>query len=283
MLHFTDHGPRSRVGSENDDDSVFAEIVETVAPNSEDMVVLIKSYFDESYNDGLLCLAGYIFTSAKARNLDLEWKKMLARYKRLPYFRMSACNAHEDPFDRLSKAECISVATDAISLINQHAAFGCAVTVDQAAFNKIVTRKGFVSTPYEFCAWLCLTAVRSEIAKQFPSAGLSFFFEAGFQHQELANNLMNKIFNTPELRAEYNYRSHSFMDKIECCPIQAADLLAWQWYKDSIRRGNGETNPRGDLAALIKGTQHWTLYASKERLQETVDLINEKARALTKS
>jgi len=113
------------------EESVFADLLDSVAPAATDLIMLIKSYFDESYNDGLLCVAGYTFTSAKARALDEEWKKMLARYKRLPFFHMSACNTNEPPFDRLTEAECIAVA---IGLINKYSLFGYAVTVDQRAF-----------------------------------------------------------------------------------------------------------------------------------------------------
>lgn len=259
--------------------SVFSEILETVAPGRDDLVVLLQSFFDESYSDSLLCVAGYAFTKPAARKLDRSWGKMLWRYKRLPYFRMSACNAGKPPFDRLSEQQRIDIATEAIGLIGQHAAFGYAVTVDQAAFRKIVTDKGFVSSPYEACAWFCLLAVKDLADKErHQHAGLSFIFESGFRDKGRAEHMMNRLFSVPELREFYRYRSHTFADKTRSRGCQAADLLAWQWYKDSVRRANGATKPRGDLRALLAGgPKHAVLHLGADRLQLAVDVINSRA------
>ena len=252
-------------------------MLDSIAPSTGDIIVIIKSYFDESYDNNSLCIAGYSLTSAKARALDEEWRKMLVRFNRLPFFRMSACNARQTPFDRLNEHECVAVATEAIKLINKYAEYGCAVTVDQNAFKRAVTKNGFVSTPYEFCAWLCLIAVTSAMDKRFPTEGMSFFFEAGFKDQGLANKMMNNIFADPRLRKRYRYKVHTFIDKKECRPTQAADLLAWQWYKDLTRRANGLTEPRGDLRALVKGTPHHVVHASADQLEQIIEMIKAKA------
>ncbi len=259
----------------DDDESLFDNV-------AGDVVVLVETYFDESYDPKLLCVAGYSFTSRNARLLDGEWRKMLLRYKRLPYFRMSICNASANirpaPFDRLNDQECVAIATEAIGLINKYASVGYAVTIDQKAFYKRVTKKGLVSTPYEFCSWLCLSAARSEMHKIVPFlTGMSFFFEAGFENQSEANRMMNRIFKDPGLRQFYKYKEHRFVVKSASRPTQAADLIAWQWYKDMIRRANGATKPRGDLAALTTGTQHYMVHATDERLQEFVEQINARA------
>ena len=99
------------------------------------------TYSPPRSNPKLLCVAGYTFRSQNSRLLDKDWRKMLRRYQ-LPYFRMSACNAGQAPFDHLTGPQCIAVATEAIALINQYAAFGYAVTVEQEAFNKVVTPSG---------------------------------------------------------------------------------------------------------------------------------------------
>lgn len=88
---------------------------------------------------------------------------------------------------------------------------------------------------------------------------------------------MNNIFKAPELRASYRYKSHTFVDKLEARPTQAADLLAWQRYKAATRLAKGITKPRGDLAALLTGTPHWAMHANADRLQAMIDAIKAKA------
>src|SRR5947207_1756680 len=99
-------------------DSAFGSLLDAMGTSPDDIAVLINCYFDESYDPNLMCVAGYAFRSDKARYLDRHWRSMLRRY-RLPFFRMSACNANQPPFDHLSEAECIAVATEAIGLIKQ--------------------------------------------------------------------------------------------------------------------------------------------------------------------
>jgi hypothetical protein len=250
--------------------SFFSELLDTVASGPNDLVVLIKSFFDESYDDRLLCVAGYLFTGPLARRLDTEWKTMLLKY-RVPYFRMSACNSNQPPFHHLSEAECVEAATHAIRLIHKYAVMGFAVTVDQAAFYRVITKKGFVSTPYELAAWHGLIPVRLWTDEHAKTGKTAYMFEAGFQHDGVANVLMKRIFSSPRLKEEYRYKSHSFVDKVACRPLQAADLLAWQWYKDSTRKAKGLMKPRGDLSFLLSGTAHWMLHIDEAGMRETLE------------
>jgi hypothetical protein len=258
-----------------DEETIFSDLLDTVAGQPGDVVVLIKSFSDESYDNAILCVAGYTMTSPQARALDTAWGRMLSQY-RLPYFRMSACNARQEPFDHLTEQECIAVATEAIALIGQHVAFGYAVTVDQKAFRKVITSKGFVRTPYEMALWLTLTGVTLQRAKHIANPGKSaFFFEAGFQHQGQANQMMERIFNAPQIRDRHNYKSHSFVEKEESRPTQAADLLSWQWYKNAVRVRQGRTRPRGDLLALFRSAPHYLIDVTEDRLLRLVERLNQ--------
>jgi hypothetical protein len=62
-----------RCGAEFD----FARLAEVVAPRKDDLVALIETYFDESYNDGIFCVAGYVLTKNRRRSLDKDWRSML--------------------------------------------------------------------------------------------------------------------------------------------------------------------------------------------------------------
>jgi hypothetical protein len=252
--------------------TIFEELLADLAPRDGDAVVLIKSYFDESFDNNLLCVAGYAFSSAAARALDADWDKMLCRYKRLPYFRMSACNAGQYPFDRLDKDQCIAIQTEAIGLISRFASMGFAATINIPAFYKIVTKNGFVSSPYEFCVWGCLSEFLA-FADREKITVASYFFEAGHQDGPKANALMEGIFRVPNLRKDYRYKSHSFLDKDSAGPMQAADILSWQWYKQAKRSAKGLTTRRADCQALLSGTPHYIVHWDTERLQKMMDSI----------
>jgi hypothetical protein len=122
-------------------------------------VALIETYFDESYDDDTLCVAGYIFTKLRSRNLTRQWKQMLRTY-RLPYFRMSACAHGNEPFDNLTGTQCINAEKEAIRIIKKCAVLGVAVSVDVKQFEKLLADDEIIETPYQFCVWFCRQGVQ---------------------------------------------------------------------------------------------------------------------------
>jgi hypothetical protein len=109
--------------------SAFLDLLWLLAPERNDLVAVLQAFFDESYGpEGLVCVAGYIFTKSKAQVFDRAWRAMLRRYC-LPYFRMSSCAHGADPFAGLTKEQRISVLKEAISIIHVNALHGVAATV----------------------------------------------------------------------------------------------------------------------------------------------------------
>lgn len=243
----------------------FGDLAEALAPGPNDLVALIQAYFDESYGNGLLCVAGYVFTKGKAKRLDAQWRKMLRRY-RLPYFRMSACAHGKKPFDHLSYDDRDKAARLAIGLIKKFALVGIAATVDERQHEAQVPDPYKIHGPYEFCVWNCLMGVRRWMDGEGRKGDVAYVFEAGHAHQSNANRLMHLLFKSPRLRERYRYVSHSFVDKAKSRPCQAADILAWQWYTDAKRAAEGKSQ-RADLKALLS-VPHLVRHIDVERHAE---------------
>jgi hypothetical protein len=194
---------------------------------------------------------------------------MLGKYH-LPFFRMSSCAHGNGVFKHLSPDECIAVEKEAIALIKKYAACGFAVTVDPADFAKVAGQPGLEKTPYEFCVSMCLVAVSVWAEKPGrPPVSISYFFEAGHPRQGETHAVMDRVFRDPHLRERYGYMSHTFVAKVDARPAQAADLLAWQWFKDHKRRKSGHPpEPRKDLLALIEGMNHQVFHADERILRD---------------
>jgi hypothetical protein len=141
-----------------------------------------------------------------------------------------------------------------------------AVTVDPREFADVVRENRFVWNAYQFLVWMCLIAGRAWMDKYRPNGGrIRFYFEAGHKHQSSAVAMMCKVIRNPTLKAAYRAAEFGFVGKTEL-PCQAADLLAWQWAKDSRRRREGAEQPRADCRALVN-TGHHVLHASGEPLK----------------
>ena len=71
-----------------------------------------------------------------------------------------------------------------------------------------------------------------------------------------ANALMNEICQIDEMKAAFRYHSHTFVDKVKCRPVQAADILAWQGATNHKRAARGERRRRRDFRSLLELDTH---------------------------
>ena len=114
------------------------DLLWALAPNRNDLVALLQTYFDESHGpDGLMCVAGYVFTKSRAMTFDRLWRRDVLKKYGLPYFRMSSCAHGNEPFDKLGKAKCVDAEKQAISIIHETALRGVAATVDPVVWGRV--------------------------------------------------------------------------------------------------------------------------------------------------
>lgn len=140
------------------------------------------AYFDESGSDAgspVLCVAGYVIEKEACAQLCTDWQKVLDDYS-LPFFRMSACAHHTDPFDKISRPDCIEVEKRMIAIIKRSVSCGIAITVDPKDFAQIVPSFPDIGSPYSYCCRLCLTDVKHWINDEAHFDGeMAYFFESG--------------------------------------------------------------------------------------------------------
>ena len=218
------------------------------------VMVEVTAYFDESgSHEGapVLCLAGFTIERSKGQEMCERWQAMLDRFC-LAFFHMADCANGAPPFDVLTMAQRIEAEKGAIQIIRDTIAYGFAVTVDPKEFQKIVPDSPEIGSAYSLCAHMCLTGVRSWAERSGFTGTVSYTFEAGHKSQAEANGIMNRIFKSPRLRSEHRYAAHAFADKKALLPLQAADIIAWQWFTESKRKLIGKRPPRKDFEELMR-------------------------------
>lgn len=241
----------------------FGRLVDVVLPDGGCAMVLVEGYFDESIGEGearqadgsigtipILCVAGYLIESEQAKLLAKEWQEVLD-WKGLPYFHMVDCAHGNGPFANLTKQERIAVVARMIGNIKRRTIKGFAVSVNVAQYELFMPNHPLAGKPYTFCAHSTIGGVINWIEDVNYQGDVAYFFEAGHASQPEANQIMEKIFAVPELRRASRYVAHAFVTKEKSLPVQAADLLAWQFYTDIRRQLRGETRHRKDFQSLI--------------------------------
>jgi hypothetical protein len=191
-------------------------------------------------------LAGLIADAERWASLSDQWQAVLDLGPKLDYFKMSEA----------------SYLTKQFSLWR-----GWTKELrDRRVDNLVEIKHPLIGSAYSLCATNMLAAVQSCIAKR-SGVDAAYFFEAGHQSQREANWIMEQIFNVPQLREDSGYKSHSFVDKRAFPGVQAADLLAWQFYTDIRRQMEGNPTLRADFASL-RQHPHELIFLTPERLNE---------------
>jgi len=63
------------------------------------------------------------------------------------------------------------------------------------------------------------------------SGDVTYVFEAGHPSEPEARDFIKRAIVSPEVKSSYRHNGDSFLAKPDAVPLQAADLLAWEWAK----------------------------------------------------
>ncbi|MGD0870666.1 MAG: DUF3800 domain-containing protein [Bryobacteraceae bacterium] len=220
-----------------------------------DYALMVEAYFDESgthRGSPVTCVAGYLFESDQCLRLNDEWKKALDDFG-ITHFHMTDCAGGGGLFRGRSVVERDDLARKLIGIIKRRARIGVVASVrpeDHASFAtaQMIEQGG----SYILCLLWCIAGVAAWVHKHSYSGTIAYFFEAGHPLQARANEAMGWLNTRPTMREGCRYNSHSFIGKEQARAIQAADILAWQWYKDWTNRvGPKRRQRRSDLTNLL--------------------------------
>jgi len=228
-----------------------------------DFIVMMEAYFDESgTHEGspVMCVVGYLFTAEQALHLDREWAATLDQFG-LDHFHAADCAHGVGPFSALNREQRRDLIIKLVGIIKRRMEIGIAVSVSETDFGKTAPPKWEKAGPYSLAALHVLAGVVSWAHKRDYTGKISYFFEAGHKHQRVTNTAIEWL--TQKGSDYLRYHSHTFAGKKELRPLQAADLLAYEWQKE-LRRINvveAKRRPmRRSLESLLEQshiTQHF--------------------------
>lgn len=208
-------------------------------------------YMDESGTHAgspAASMAAYVFDKEQASRFSRDWEKVLQRFK-IPFAHMTDCATGNATYANLSMEERIDSVKALIGLTRLRSRFGIAVSIDQVRYNQLFGKGRYDHDIYSVCLSFCVKAVH-EWARETGCRGrFVYVFEAGHNYQEEASRIMNAI---GEGSIGNSYASHTFARKQDALPLQAADMLAWQYSHFLKRRSEGFPNRRKDFEALLR-------------------------------
>ena len=126
--------------------------------------------------------------------------------------------------------------TRLVGIIKRRMSIGVAVSISETDFGAVPAPLEWgKGGPYVLCVMQAMTGVVAWAEHHGYQGKVAYFFENGHKHQNLTNRAVAQFSATKVGTRDLRYHSHSFAGKLDVRPLQAADLLAYEWYKELKR------------------------------------------------
>ncbi|MDQ2945470.1 MAG: DUF3800 domain-containing protein [Acidobacteriota bacterium] len=282
-----DFFPISPRGETDERHEWLKRILEILLPRNG-LAAMMEFYMDESNSedsDRVIVVAGYLFESDQCRLLDDEWKRLVEDEAELPYFHMTDCANGVGKYKILGRTKCDRLARSLIALIKKRMTLQVAFSVQEAEFKTamgIPPHEHFnwsdvFGGVYSFLAIHCLSIIGDWAKVSRYEGDISYFFEAGNDTQHQIDDTFRVVGKDPLMSQKCHYNSHTFVRKGEVRPIQAADILAWEWMTDWKHQfGMSDLPRRRSLHTLLQmpfRVQHLRDYDLKKALRSSAERI----------
>jgi hypothetical protein len=228
-------------------------------------------------------VAGYLATPKQWQNFAVSWRERLAEDK-LPYFHMASFvaqmgifkNRYEWPKERRD-----ALILDLIRIIQGGVIYGIGMSVRRADYDRVMkalpsARKVFGS-PFTFCSYMCLMTGRDWAYEAKYTDSIKYIFEDGdeFKHEVLDAHA--RACADDKTREFYNFSAGglTFEDGTKVGPLQAADILAYECYREEKRKVYEDIfYTRNSAMALFSIQGEYKYYTEEDVVGYLMDFID---------
>lgn len=244
---------------------LFADLIALL---KAEVIVMPSAYFDESGTDSasaFTSVAGYVFEREQALEFNEEWRDALAAAG-VSAFHMADCAHGAGEYREIAKPARAALAQRCIGIIKRRARIGVAVSVAQRDFARFADL-AIAKDPYVLCLLWCLAGVEAWAAVRAPDRRFCLFFEDGHRMRHRANDAITHMEQLARSQGRGRYSSYTFIGKTEAYPLQAADLLAWEWRAEMMNALGPHRRPRRLSLRSLAEAPHLYCHLSADHIE----------------
>ncbi len=245
-------------------------------------VVAVAAYFDDSWEGGIFAMAGYIGPAAMWDTYfsPLWWHVIKNAPHPIREFKAADCRQMAGEFRAdlgWTRTECDDLTRDVVSVIVEPPsdvfAIGAAVTISDAELRSAEVRAKLPDVDFDelrrrvlnFARTWCATLIAYDALRlaeaHVGDDRIQIIYDEGSDRQWKLHRMFELLRGL--VRPDYSgrIRPPHFLPSHELAPLQAADLLAYETYKEM--RNRNEPSPRSPskaLERLTKGRPHVARY-----------------------
>ncbi len=233
------------------------------------MASLYKVYFDESgthYDSGAAVVAGFVSKATEWEAFSQKWQEVLSE-SQIDYFRMSEFEHSRGQFDGWPKAAKEELLNKLLPIIHDHTFWSIGCIVLRPWFDSILSDavKQICGDAYGVAALACLRHLGQIWQKE--DAWMDCSMEAGAKGRGALQLLVEEDSKIPEWQNEHRILSLSFQEK-RIPQLQAADILAYELYKQIQRQFGDEKRPVRYPLKVLGNQKHLWHYVQEAHLRE---------------
>lgn len=214
-------------------------------------VVILTAYFDDSgthAGSDAVAVAGYVSTPEKWAEFESEWRRALQDFG-LSFFHMTDFANGAKAYAHWQRTTKQMRLARLVEIINAHVIGSVGTVIPTALFNRLFSAKAKAHCGGSY--GLAATANFVEVARIVRAlnergpwdAWIAYVFESGTlgAGQVLKSFQYNK--NDPKQEEELRLLSLRFEDKRQLAPLQAADILAYELYRQLPKQLGADPRP----------------------------------------
>ena len=204
------------------------------------VLAMFSAYFDESgTHDGspVVVVAGWVSTDIQWQRFSTAWNEILrSAGLNPPMFHMTDFENRQPPFSEWSQPKRVKVIQKLHSLIRRRTRQPIIAAVIVDAFNKGQAERKVPKdmSPYGFAVVECIKKVGAWADDVGHHEPIAYFFEDGSRWRRDVFTATSQIEKAPDYRARYRFGPWGFGFKDQLVPLQAADFLAYEIWKEAI-------------------------------------------------
>jgi hypothetical protein len=210
---------------------------------SEECRLVFVGYFDDSgthQDSEFAVVGGFLGSSAAWLAFETKWQAILKRNRLSAPFRMSQWSNRAPPFHNWSEEKRRDLFNQLIGVIAAHSILAVGVALPTRMYRELSAFSQAFTSPYGLATQLIFGGVKEIIKEEQPDAvrrraKVAYVFEVGAFGSGGVKQTFDDLMNIPPLAREYHLASLAFVGKHEFMQLQAADIVAYELYREAQR------------------------------------------------
>jgi len=220
---------------------------------------MLVGYFDESgtgTKSPAISVAGYVARDTEWDRFQLSWDRCLKKFGISSHFHMTDWEARQEQFKGLTEEKRLELFQALVGILRRTFRFGVAASTIIEHYDENRPMLDPPLSPYSFCVLQCLQWIGEWAEKIGHAEHIGYVFENGAGFNGEVYSLRERIISNESLRHRYRLGSLVFEDKKILNPLQAADILAFEAWKEMcnyIIPGKEKRKLRKSAICLLRG------------------------------